>query len=58
MASAIVCDKCGMTHTNESKFMHVRGHRLCSATSYKTTAENHMDVCRECYDKIFNKEEN
>ena len=57
MASAIVCDKCGMTATNESKFMHVRAYRMNSATSYKNTAENYMDVCKECYDKIFNKEE-
>jgi len=57
MASAIVCDKCGMTGTDESKFMHVRGHRVASATSYINVAENHIDVCKECYDKIFNNKE-
>jgi len=52
-----VCDKCGMTGTDESKFMHVRGHRVASATSYINVAENHIDVCKECYDKIFNNKE-
>lgn len=57
MASAIVCDKCGMTHTDESKFMHVRGHRLVSATEFKNMSSNYMDVCKECYKKIFNIKE-
>ena len=57
MASAIVCDKCGMTGTDVSKFMHVRGHKLVNATEFKTIADNYMDVCKECYDKIFNKED-
>lgn len=57
MASAIVCDKCGVNGTDESKFMHVRSHKLTSATTYRTTAENYMDVCKKCYNKIFNKKE-
>lgn len=57
MASAIVCDKCGMTGTDESKFMHVIGHKLANATEFKTRAENYMDVCKECYSKIFNNKE-
>lgn len=58
MASAIVCDKCGVTGTDESKFMHVRGHELANATEFKTRAKDHIDVCLDCYKKIFNKEEN
>ena len=57
MASAVVCDKCGISGTNTSKFMHVRGHRLANATEFKANAEDHIDVCKECYNKIFNKED-
>jgi len=58
MASAIVCDKCGMTGTDKSKFMHVRSRELVNASTYRTQAEEYMDVCLEYYKKIFNKEEN
>lgn len=58
MAAVIVCDKCGMTHTNESKFMHIRAHKLASATTYKNETEKYMDICLDCYKKVFSKEDN
>ena len=63
MAAVIVCDKCGMTGIATSKFMHVRAYEMSSATAFRTTTINQIDVCKECYDKIFknkslDKEEN
>lgn len=57
MASLILCEKCGKSDTKLSEFMHVRGHKLTSATEFKTFPEEYMDVCMKCYKKIFNKEE-
>lgn len=58
MASAIVCDKCGMSCGEPTKFMHIRAHKLINAESFKNQTEKYMDVCKECYKKIFNEEEN
>ena len=57
MAAKIECDKCGKSDIKASEFMHVRGHKLASATEFKTYCSDYMDVCKECYNKIFNKEE-
>lgn len=57
MASLILCEKCGKSDTKVSEFMHVRGHKLASATEFKSLADDYIDVCLKCYKKIFNKEE-
>lgn len=54
MASAIKCDKCGMTSSKMADFIHVRAYTLSDATSYNTAALEHFDLCTKCYDEIFN----
>lgn len=54
MASVIVCDKCGMSCGEVTKFMHIRAHKLVNTENFKNSAEKYMDVCTECYKKIFN----
>ena len=53
MASAIKCDKCGMTSTKVSDFMHIRVYTMASATRYKDDAVERFEVCQKCYDEIF-----
>lgn len=53
MARVIICDKCGMNSVDTSDFMHLRAHELTDNESIKLFAENHMEVCKECYKKIF-----
>lgn len=57
MAAAIVCDKCGTSNRDIDKFMHIRAYRFKSSESFMNVANKHMDVCKECYSKIFNEEE-
>lgn len=57
MANLVVCDKCGVSTTDATKFMHIRGYRLSDATNYMNKTENRIDVCKDCYNKIFNKKE-
>lgn len=58
MASAIICDKCGMTCTDVSKFKYIRVHKLVDTNKFNTNAENNMELCIDCYNKIFNEEVN
>lgn len=57
MASAIKCDKCGMTSTNVADFMHIRVHKMASATTFEKYVEEHFEVCQKCYDEIYNFKE-
>ena len=56
MASLVLCEKCGKTSKVASDFMHIRAHKLKTSESYMRDTEKHMDVCKECYDKIFTQE--
>lgn len=53
MSCVVICDKCGMGCGDTAKFMRIRAHRLTGTESFITDAENHMDVCKDCYKKIF-----
>lgn len=53
MSSVVVCDKCGMSCGDTAKFMHIRAHRLNGTDDFMSNAENYMDVCKDCYKKIF-----
>lgn len=57
MASLLVCDKYGMSCGNVSKFMHIRAHKMNSVDKYNVNAVKCMDVCMDCYEKIFNIKE-
>ena len=57
MASVIVCDRCGMSCGDASKFMHIRAHKMSSADKYNAGTVKYMDVCMDCYEKIFNIKE-
>ena len=54
MASAIKCDKCGMASTKTEYFRHIRVHEMANATSYVKFANESFEVCKKCYDEIFN----
>lgn len=58
MASAIKCDKCGITSTKMTDFIHIRTHTLNNATAYNSNSLEYFDLCTNCYDEIFsfNKE--
>lgn len=57
MASMVKCDKCGKLDTNPRKFMHIRAYKMTNANEYNTNTEKYIDVCLECYEKIFKKED-
>ena len=54
MAASVICDKCGKVSSKITDFIHVRTHTLASVTSYKTSTLESFDVCKKCYDEIFN----
>lgn len=59
MASLIKCDKCGMVSTNYRTYKHVRIYKLNSVDTYNgSDAIKHIDICNECYKKIFKEEDN
>ena len=51
MAEAIICDACGVT-CKPKEAMHVRMHRLSSATNYQTATVKYYDICNTCYDNV------
>lgn len=57
MSALIKCDKCGKTEKTVKGFMHIRAYPLESATSYESrSCKKVMDVCLECYEKIFKED--
>lgn len=57
MSLIIKCEKCGKTGEDFKKFRHIKGHVLTDASHYNTDCNNRMEVCKECYKKIFKKED-
>lgn len=53
MATVIECDKCGEQRKDVSMFMHIRAHEFTGIDDINIIPENHMDVCNDCYEKIF-----
>lgn len=57
MAALLKCDQCGKTGKDPFDFVHIRAFRVTSATTFRSNAIACMDVCKNCYEKNFNKEE-
>ena len=53
MAEAIICDVCTIA-CKPADAMHIRLHKLLSATQYKTASTKYYDVCSSCYEKLNN----
>lgn len=51
MAAVVKCDACGAI-VGYSKAKHVRVFTLDSATTYRSPAEHHADICSECHKKL------
>jgi len=57
MSLMVKCEKCGKTSEDFKKFRHIKGHRLSDASHHYSSTDDCMEVCKECYKKIFKKEE-
>lgn len=51
MAAAVICECCGKPGST-SDMLHIRVHKMASATEFKSKAEDYFDVCKDCYKKI------
>lgn len=51
MAEAVICECCGEVKRAKD-MVHVRTHRLASATEHYNSTEDYFDVCKVCYAKI------
>lgn len=59
MASLIKCDKCGAVDTDYKKFKHIRAYDNNSVSTYDgNKVIKYMDMCKECYNKVFKEEDN
>ena len=53
MAAKIVCDRCGRSGDELKNFVHVKTHKLASATTHYTRALEEFDLCNECCKEFF-----
>ena len=51
MAAAVICECCGEAKPLKS-MVHVRTHKLASATTFYNDSEDYFDVCNDCYKSI------
>lgn len=53
MSSLIKCDICGKTGCKSSDFIHLNTYHMFTITRYEPDSFDSMEICTECYKKIF-----